>query len=146
VYDAYICGPMAGKTDLNKSNFAAVKRYLFDFMHLTSVIPHDIPPHPHESINHKCPENFRRNPSASHAECCYLRGDIIVLLRECRNMYVLPGWNASNGGRLELMVAAQCGIPTYFVEHNALVTLLYSPRANLLPYPDGHVNAKETRS
>jgi len=138
IYDAYICGPMAGHDKLNIHKFRAVKNYLKSALKMSAIIPHEIAPHPHDPDNPHCPESFRKNPNSEHAECCYLRGDIIVMLRDCKSVYILPGWNASNGGRLELMIAAQAGLPTVFIDHNQLVEMMYnSTRSNILKPPLG---------
>jgi hypothetical protein len=123
VYDTYIAGPMAGHDKLNIHKFRAVQNYLRDRHAISSLIPHDIPPHKHLR---RCPENFRKNPASDHAECCYARGDLVYMLRDCAAVVVLPGWNASVGTRLELMVAAQCGLPSMFVPRGSMAEILYT--------------------
>lgn len=131
-YDAYICGPMKGHNNLNIEKFRAAQKFLDIYKGLSAVIPHDIPPHVH---NGSCPPNFSKAAGSEHAECCYLRNDIQFFLNNCWCMYVLPGWNASNGGRLELQVAAQTGFPIVFIEHYEMVDIMYKPRKMLVKYP-----------
>lgn len=141
-YDAYICGPMAGHDRLNIEKFQAVQKYLQDFKFMKAVIPHDIEPHKHDGA---CPPNFRKHNGSEHAECCYLRTDVLFFLQNCWCMYVMPGWNASNGGRLELQVAAQTGFPIVFIEHYQLIDIMYNPRKDLLKNPEPMLRAPHGR-
>jgi hypothetical protein len=106
----YVAGPIAGYPEYNRPAFERAKLWLVERdPNATAVIPHEIPPAEHDG---ECPPS----PVAStgeHAVPCYLRTDLQVLL-ESDHVYVLRGWEASNGARLEIQVAAACGIPLEF--------------------------------
>lgn len=112
-YQVYICGPIAGYPNLNKDAFAHAKQYIDD-LGLYPVNPHDIAPFAHVSTD--CPggdKYYGHKEEGLHSSTCYMRTDIQRML-QCDAIYVLDGWEASIGGRLELMVAAQCGMDIFF--------------------------------
>jgi len=76
------------------------------------VIPEDIQPAEHGGT--PCPPG-RRSEGAAHNESCYLRMDIAELV-ECDGICLLPGWVDSIGARLEMQVAAHCGL--VFFDYN----------------------------
>lgn len=116
---AYISGPIAGHEDAEK-NFRVAQRFL-EKCQWTVVIPQDIPPWSHDG---ECPPGYRSSPDAPHAAACNLRGDIIVML-ECDVVFMLPGWESSVGARLEMQVAAACGLPIRFLSKAELGVQLW---------------------
>lgn len=106
----YVCGPMSGHADLNEPLFRRAAAYLQTRGHLT-IVPHDVGPHEHEG---PCPQSHVAQTTGEHNVACYLRGDLLALLDLCHRVYVLPGWETSVGARLEVQVAAACGIPIEF--------------------------------
>lgn len=142
VFDIYVAGPMAGHDNLNEAAFRAVEKYIQDRFQLSVLIPHDIPPTPHGGA---CPEGFRRSEGSEHSECCYARNDLVVMLRDCLSVVVLPGWNTSVGARLEVSVAAQTGMPIRFLDTGQLRSLLNPHRSSYSVFatPEGLMRLKE---
>lgn len=137
MFDVYIMGPMAGKKHLNLGEFKAVQNYVQNKMGLKALIPQQIPPTNHEG---DCPENFKKHENSVHAECCYARSDLVWMLRNCNGCYVLPRWPASVGTRLELSVAAQTGMPIYFISRIQLTEIMYAEHRsnrNIIDLPEG---------
>lgn len=107
----YVSGPIAGKPDGNKKLFESARRYLLTRPGVVKVhIPHDITPWHHLG---DCPPSYATNEG--HSAACHLRADLQVMLG-CDEVYLLPGWEASVGARLELQVAAACGLPVHFLK------------------------------
>lgn len=92
----YVSGPITGRPDRNLDAFQEAQRSLVDAGH-TAIIPHQIVV-----------------PSATHEQA----------MRACINeltwrlggfsydgVALLPGWEQSEGARLEKAVAEACGIP-----------------------------------
>lgn len=106
----YICGPMSGYPDLNEPAFrdaaASVVERFGDF----TVVPHDVRPRDHVR---PCPPGPTAITQGEHSVACYLRADLTALLT-CDRIYVLDGWEASVGARLEIQVAAACGLQIEF--------------------------------
>lgn len=106
----YICGPMSGYPDHNEPAFRTAAREL-DRYGRTTVVPHDLPAMEHED---PCPRSHAAETTGKHGVACYLRADIAHLTLHCDEVYVLRGWETSVGARLEVQVAAACGIPLTF--------------------------------
>lgn len=106
----YICGPMSGHENHNESAFREVAKML-DERGVVAVVPHDV-----EAVDHDgpCPRSHPGTTTGDHAAACYLRADLVHLLIYCDDVYVLRGWETSVGARLEVQVAAACGIPLEF--------------------------------
>lgn len=103
----YICGPMAGKPNLNLEAFesaAAVVKERGD----EPVIPHGIPPYKHKGF---CSTVYGYTIDGKrHEGGCYLRGDVAVMVM-CDSIYRLRGWGASKGASIESDIASILGIP-----------------------------------
>lgn len=107
----YLSGPIAGKPDGNKELFGSARRYLLTRPGVEKVIiPHDITPWQHDG---DCPPSYSH--TLDHTAACHLRADLQAMLG-CDEVYLLPGWEHSVGARLELQVAAACGLPVRFLE------------------------------
>jgi hypothetical protein len=119
----YLSGPMAGRPRLNVEAFDAAAAYLRRKSPPERVVllPHGIEPWAHEG---ECPGGYRAHATAPHAAACYLRTDIIMLLTRADEVVMLPGWELSVGARLEMQVAATCGIPISFFDKEILEGLL----------------------
>lgn len=113
---AYVSGPMAGKEDLNIRAFRLAEAWL-ERQNFSVMVPHDVPVWLHEG---ECPGGYRSSPDAPHAGACYLRTDIIAMLSGADVVFMLPGWELSIGARLEMQVAATCGLAVKFVPQEAL--------------------------
>lgn len=109
----YICGPMSGKPNLNQESFILAQEYLLS-LGKPSVRPHDIPAKEHPGT--ECPESYAA-AQEGHSAACFLRSDIAYMLMECDELFVLPGWETSVGARLEINVAAACGLSIVFKEN-----------------------------
>lgn len=118
---AYVSGPIAGYPELNEPLFRAAARRLVGTRvspqrkYDKVVVPHDIDPHQHEG---PCPASYVQN--GDHTAACYLRTDLIEMLRSADDVWMLPGWEASVGARLEMQVAAACGLGVKFFHRNDL--------------------------
>lgn len=114
---AYLSGPIAGQPELNEPLFRAAAQKLLkenkfrrdNDRILRVVVPHDIPPTVHVG---ECPPSYVKN--GEHTAACYLREDLIFMLQDCSDVWFLPGWEASVGARLEMQVAAACGLELHF--------------------------------
>lgn len=106
----YVCGPISGYPDGNRPAFRAAADRL-EQIGKNPVVPHDIPVIEHEG---PCPRSHAAQTTGKHGAACYLRADVIYLLDYCDEIYVLKGWETSVGARLEIQVAAVCGIPLEF--------------------------------
>src|SRR5688572_6994579 len=118
---AYISGPIAGQPDLNGAMFRAAERRLTGqrtlrkFRYDLVLVPHDIPPYQHEG---ECPPSYVKN--GEHTAACYLRTDLHTMLEHATDVWMLPGWEASVGARLEMQVAAACGLKIHFFHRQDL--------------------------
>lgn len=106
----YVCGPISGYPNANEPAFRQAAQYL-KTRDRVPVVPHDVDPVPHDG---PCPQSHAALTSGEHGVACYLRADLVALLERCDEVYVLPGWERSVGARLEIQVAAACGIPIEF--------------------------------
>lgn len=106
----YICGPISGYTDGNRPAFHDAAELLKERGDVP-VVPHDIVPMQHKG---PCPPSHPGKTTGDHTAACYLRADLVHLLTYCERLYVLRGWEASVGARLEVMVATTCGLPLEF--------------------------------
>lgn len=132
----YLSGPMAGKPDLNVLAFQLAAAYLRDEYPGLSrevLIPHGIEPWHHEG---ECPGGYRSSADAPHAAACYLRTDVTVMLQRADEVFMLPGWEASVGARLEMQVAATCGIPIAFFNEETLKELVRNHLDTALAHAD----------
>jgi uncharacterized protein DUF4406 len=106
----YVCGPISGYEDGNRDAFRAAARQVEERGDV-AIIPHDLAAMGHDG---PCPPSHAAVTTGDHAAACYLRADLLHMLMYCDALYVLRGWEASVGARLEVMVATTCGLPLEF--------------------------------
>lgn len=114
----YLAGPMFGKPELNEELFRHVARRLKDQASSDNRTPIVIVPHDIDAFDHApnpCPPG-RHSEGSDHNDTCYLRTDIQEMLN-CDVICLLPGWPNSLGARLELSIAAQCGLKVLYYDH-----------------------------
>lgn len=107
----YISGPMAGYPDLNSDAFRAAEHAIRESGR-EPLNPHDIQPHAHGS---RCPVVYGDAKPGDHDGGCYLRGDLIAMLRGADTIYMLPGWSRSKGAQIEVLIARLLHMP---IEHH----------------------------
>lgn len=106
VRKVYISGPIIGnmkvfdpeKVERNKANFAKAAEFFREWYSGWVVInPLDVP----ACNNADCvgPRQLE------HTWNCYLRYDLLAMIRNCDTIAMLPRWQESKGARLELTVA-----------------------------------------
>jgi Domain of unknown function (DUF4406) len=106
----YVCGPMSGYPNHNEERFRFVAQQL-ERQDFVPVVPHDVKPIEHEG---PCPASHVAETTGKHDVACFLRADVIAMLERCDGIYVLRGWETSVGARLEVSVAAHCGLSIEF--------------------------------
>ena len=108
---AYIGGPMSGIMQGNLIGFRFAQDCISRSLGIEAICPIDIEPLVHDG---PCPTvGPAKAEGTPHGAACHLRADIAVLVGADMAIF-LPGWQASAGSRLEMMVATQCGIPVFF--------------------------------
>lgn len=111
----YISGPISGKSMGNLPAFQFAADVIETMFGWEVVNPHNIPPWPHDG---PCPPGPRSEDTSAHTSPCHLKGDIAALL-ECDAIVMLRDWEHSAGARLEMLVAAQCGMPVWFFDNES---------------------------
>lgn len=102
----YIAGPIAGYPDANRAAFEDAADRLRALGHVP-INPHEVTPYEHEG---DCPPGLPGGEAATHNAPCYMRTDITAMLT-CDAIYLLPGWQKSEGARIEYLIAAHvCGL------------------------------------
>ncbi len=111
----YICGPMAGRPNLNREAFeraAAVIRARGD----EPVIPHDLlVSHPVREHDGDCVPLYGYRATLpdgtlGHDGGCYVRNDLSVMVL-CDSIYRLHDWGTSTGAGIETRVADLLRMP-----------------------------------
>jgi hypothetical protein len=107
----YIAGPISGAAiEERRAVFNSAALALKTNGH-TPLNPMDIPPECDES----CTGSLER-PDDHHARACYLKWDLIVMLRDAKAVALLPGWRSSIGASMEKAVAEHCGLRVRTIE------------------------------
>lgn len=106
----YIAGPIKGYEDQNEPAFRAAAT-LAEGLGLIPVIPHTIPPVPHEG---ECAALYGEEHEG-HDHGCYLRAGIGQLVG-CGLVWMLPGWGKSRGARIERALALTVRIPVFYLK------------------------------
>jgi len=93
----YICGPMTG---IKNFNFPAFNKAAKDL----------------ESLNFKVvnPASFQEDTEKTWDY--YMRKDIIEMLRKCDKIVTLPGWEKSQGAKLEVYIAKKLGFKVFHID------------------------------
>lgn len=91
----YISGPMTGLHDFNRPAFNAEAARL-------------------RALGYHV-ENPAENPEQS-SWAAYMRVAVRQMLT-CDAIAVLPGWTASRGAKLEVMIANKCGLKFFYSDH-----------------------------
>lgn len=105
----YLCGPMAGRADLNEPAFRATQNAIAASGDVP-LVPHDIKPHWH-GAQPCAPVYGAPGAESGHDGGCYLRADLAALLRLADAVYCLPGWSRSRGAQIEVLIARLLRIP-----------------------------------
>lgn len=106
----YISIPMAGQPR-EGLELARMAEDVVRAMGGIPVVPHDIPPYDHEG---PCPRGYAT--SNGHSSACFLRSDLIEMLR-CDYVLFGPGWERSVGcSQGEMSTAALCGMEILFFD------------------------------
>ena len=101
-FHVYLSGPMTGLPDYNRPAFARVAEEL-RAQGKTVFNPGDIGPK----------ENIM--PRA-----WYMRKDLEGLMRS-DSIYLLPGWETSEGAKLEVAIAKELELPVVFITHPSVM-------------------------
>jgi hypothetical protein len=96
----YISGPIKGKEHGNREAFWAARVHLDSLGHV-AITPFDC-----------CADSVSTDTEYAQA----MRDDIRVEI-ECDAIYLLDGWENSNGARIEFTVAQACGLKIYYQSH-----------------------------
>ena len=67
------------------------------------------------------------HPDDPHPWDWYMRRAIAQVVR-CRTILLLPGWQNSQGAKLEHMIAKALGMPIYYIEEEYVDHLPFVPR------------------
>lgn len=104
----YISGPVTGKPDDNRAAFADARMSLYE-AGITAFDPHNrvIPSDSHETAMLLCVNELTALAQKTGISYPVPRYDGVALL---------PGWEQSEGARLEKAVAEACGIPCKTVD------------------------------
>jgi hypothetical protein len=98
---------MNGHPDHNEPAFRRAALFLTHEQQAVPLVPHDVEPYEHEG---PCPASHPAETTSDHGVACFLRRDLVAMLSRCDGIYVLRGWERSIGARLEVQVAAACGL------------------------------------
>lgn len=97
----YLAGPMSGTSNFNYPLFEEAAKKL------RSKGYNIISPHEHA------------DPAWTYEHC--LRQGVILLLKMCDGIALLPGWESSKGARLEVDVAKACGMKVFIAFNDLLI-------------------------
>lgn len=106
----YVSVPMSGSPDKGLALARMIEATLAA-SHTIGLMPHDIEAWEHSG---QCPPGYGA-AQEGHSSACWLRSDVGVLL-SADGVIFGPGWEHSIGCRLEMNVAAHCGIPIYWFD------------------------------
>ena len=79
--------------------------------------PKDVPPCPDRSCT-LLPYEIERG--WEHSWACFLKHDLIAMLKMCDTILLLDGWQDSHGSRLEMSTAAAVGMKIMFARELGL--------------------------
>lgn len=109
----YISGPIASDPETASERFAQAAERVKRATGCEVVNAFEVEP-----VNHgeqECPEAgyFPGTDEGHQSSCCYMRTDLLALLT-CDSIYLMDGWQSSQGARLELMVAQAIGLEVLY--------------------------------
>lgn len=110
----YISHPIKGQSEMQiQQNETWGREYVRSVLKAEAVLPRMIPviDHPGEH----CPRVMDAGQGAEHDWSCYMRADIAAMMN-CDAILMMAGWRHSRGAQLELYVALQVGMHSYFYE------------------------------
>lgn len=87
--------------------------WVTDVLGAEPLLPRTIAVLDHEG--RPCPQVMEAGAGAEHDWSCYMRADIIEMLK-CDAILMMPGWTKSKGATLELYICLQTGIQVIFYE------------------------------
>jgi hypothetical protein len=93
----YLCGPYSGQTEKNIFQARETAKQIWE-AGFTAVTPH---------LN---TYNFHLDCKCTYQD--YIEGDLEILSR-CDYLLLLPGWEHSQGAKIELEKAKQMGMPIF---------------------------------
>lgn len=130
----YISGPISNTPDYH-INFRAAESIVREFLKGTPVNPVDVPAAciDYDKVNgeHWCfgTTTHRHN---GHTWSCWMRGDIKALM-DCQGLIMLPGWENSEGAKLEKRTANSVGMKHWILEQmGSTVMFNYRQKRSLL--------------
>lgn len=106
----YLAGPMTGHPQLNAAAFRHATAWAVA-QGWQPITPHGLDPAHDGDCPDGPPETGRHG---THPRPCWLRTCLTAMLA-CDAVAFLPGWETSDGARLERDVAQQCGMPVFEV-------------------------------
>jgi hypothetical protein len=106
----YISGPITANPNGYKEAFATAAGIIREAGD-EPVNPVDVQP----GCLGECVREAEAYNEGGHTWACYMKYDLRLLL-ECDAVYVLPGWEVSDGARLEINVANNCGLQVIYEE------------------------------
>lgn len=104
----YIAGPMTGHDDFNRAAFNAEAARLEDTGHV-AVNPIDTDPRHAGPCRTGGPIAKSDRAGHRHPYGCWMKASLARLVT-CRGIVLLPGWETSDGARLELSIAEATGM------------------------------------
>lgn len=115
----YISGPIVGNMKThdpetvaeNKAKFGVAEEFFKQWYSGWAVVnPLNVP---------ACPNADCVGPrELDHTWSCFLRYDLIAMVRRCDTIVMLPGWRGSRGAQLELYVAQKLDFSVRFFNND----------------------------
>jgi len=99
----YVSGPITGIPEDNYPNFVAAAQSLYELGYRKIVVPHDL---------------FRDHDPKALQWSDYMRGCIKEMM-DCEALITIPGWEESNGAKLEVYICNALNIPVFALHHLA---------------------------
>lgn len=115
----YISGPISGyDLDERRELFANAAKAVAAELECETVNPMEVVP----GCEYQCdPGQLSDAPPYIHTWKCWMKYDIIAMM-VCDAIVMLPGWEDSNGARLERNIAASLNYKIYYMDHGGCVS------------------------
>ncbi|WP_302796939.1 DUF4406 domain-containing protein [Adlercreutzia equolifaciens] len=104
----YISGPVTGKPDDNRVAFSHAQRCLVGAGYVAEI--------PHDYVPSGTPHEDAMALSVNQMTSCKHSFQLGATRKRYDGLALLPGWEQSEGARLEKAVAEACGIPAKTVD------------------------------